>query len=59
MFGRFNIVYFILFTNDELCKKGLRDSDNCFVWNLYEDLYHLFFNCCFVQNFWNIFSLVV
>ena len=49
---------FILFTNDKLFKIGLSDSDKCSFCGTYtEDLYHLFFNCSFVQVFWNSFTV--
>ena len=42
--------------NDKLFKIGLSDSDKCSFCGTYtEDLYHLFFNCSFVQAFWNVF----
>ena len=55
---QYRILNFILFTNDKLFKIGLSDSDKCSFCGTYtEDLYHLFFNCSFVQAFWNIFTV--
>ena len=53
---QYRVLNFILFTNDKLFKIGLSDSDKCSFCGTYtEDLYHLFFNCSFVQAFWNVF----
>ena len=53
---QYRVLNFILFTNDKLFKIGLSDSDKCSFCGIYtEDLYHLFFNCSFVQAFWNVF----
>jgi hypothetical protein len=55
---QYRVLNFILFTNDKLLKIGLSDSDKCSFCGTYtEDLYHLFFNCSFVQAFWNIFTV--
>ena len=55
---QYRLLNFILFTNDKLFKIGLSDSDKCsFCGNHTEDLYHLFFNCSFVQVFWNSFTV--
>ena len=55
---QYRILNFILFTNDKLFKIGLSDSDKCSFCGTYtEDLYHLFFNCSFVQAFWNVFTV--
>ena len=52
------VLNFILFTNDKLFKIRLSDSDKCSFCGTYtEDLYHLFFNCSFVQAFWNVFTV--
>ena len=53
---QYRVLNFILFTNDKLFKIGLSDSEKCSFCGTYtEDLYHLFFNCSFVQVFWNSF----
>ena len=55
---QYRVLNFILFTNDKLFKIGLSDSDKCSFCGTYtEDLYHLFFNCSFVQAFWNVFTV--
>ena len=55
---QYRILNFILFTNDKLFKIGLSYSDKCSFCGTYtEDLYHLFFNCSFVQAFWNVFTV--
>ena len=57
---QYRVLNFILFTctNDKLFKIGLSDSDKCSFCGTYtEDLYHLFFNCSFVQAFWNVFTI--
>ena len=55
---QYRILNFILFTNDKLFKIGLCDLDKCSFCGTYtEDLYHLFFNCSFVQAFWNVFTV--
>ena len=55
---QYKILNFILFTNDKLFKIGLSNSDKCSFSGTYtEDLYHLFFNCSFVQAFWNVFTV--
>ena len=51
-------IEFNLFMNDKFFKIGLSDSDKCSFCGTYtEDLYHLFFNCSFVQAFWNVFTV--
>ena len=59
MFGRFNTEYWISFClRTKLFEIGLGDSDKCSFCGTYtEDLYHLFFNCSFVQAFWNVFTV--
>ena len=55
---QYRVLNFILSTNDKLFKIGLSDSDKCSFCGTYtEDLYHLFFNCSFVQTFWNVFTV--
>ena len=55
---QYRLLNFILFTNDKLFKIALSDSDKCSFCGTYmEDLYHLFFNCSFVQVFWNSFTV--
>ena len=55
---QYRVLNFILFTNDKLFKMGLSDSDKCSFCGTYtEDLYHLFFNCSFVQAVWNVLTV--
>ena len=55
---QYRVLNFILFTNNKLFKIGLCDLDKCSFCGTYtEDLYHLFFNCSFVQAFWNAFTV--
>ena len=46
----------ILFTNPKLIKIGLLESEKCSFCTIYkEDLYHLFYDCCYVRTFWKRF----
>ena len=53
---QYKILNRILFTNAKLFKISLKESEKCSFCNTRkEDLYHLFFNCSYAQEFWKSF----
>ena len=53
---QYKILNRILFTNAKLFKIGLKESEKWSSCNTHkEDLFHLFFNCSYAQEFWKSF----
>ena len=53
---QYRLLNYILFTNVKLLKIGFALTDKCTFCNSYEEtFYHLFFECCHVQVFWQRF----
>ena len=54
---QYKILHQILFTDAKLFKIGLSESEKCsFCKSHKEDMYHLSFNCFYVQAFWDRFA---